>query len=109
LDFCGLLFIGPGTPIGITLTALVPIGFGAGLTSPPVTTTLLQAVAIEHAGAASGVLGVVRQVGGVLGVATFGAFVAVNFNMGMRLSLIIAIVSLLITAMLSFNFVRPVP
>jgi DHA2 family methylenomycin A resistance protein-like MFS transporter len=109
LDFCGFLFIGPGTPIGITLTALVPIGFGAGLTSPPMTTTLLQAVAIEHAGAASGVLGVVRQVGGVLGVATFGALVAVNFNMGMRLSLIIAIVSLLITAMLSFNFVRPVP
>lgn len=73
LGFGALLFIGPSTPIIITLTALVPIGFGAGLTSPPMTTALLRAVAVEHAGAASGVLGVVRQVGGVLGVATFGA------------------------------------
>lgn len=55
-----------------TWQVLLPMavnGIGAGLMFMPVTTTVLTGVAPEHAGAASGLLQTMQQLGGAVGVA----------------------------------------
>ena len=58
------------------LTYLVPValaGIGMGMTYAPMTTVAMRQVAPQMAGAASGVLNTVNQLGGVLGSAVIGA------------------------------------
>jgi EmrB/QacA subfamily drug resistance transporter len=55
------------------LAALVVAGVGMGLVFAPMTTTALRSVQPMMAGAASGMLNTVRQVGAVIGVAAIGA------------------------------------
>lgn len=107
LGFAVLVVAGPTAPVAVVLIALVPIGFGAGVTSPPMTMALLGAAPTEHAGVAGGVLGVVRQLGGVLGVAAFGALLGYGFEQGMWLSLVVSLALLAVTTVLSFAYVRP--
>jgi EmrB/QacA subfamily drug resistance transporter len=62
--------------VGGSVLALVPglllIGAGMGLLIVPLTTTILSSVDAEHAGAASGALTTMQNVGGSLGVAITG-------------------------------------
>lgn len=51
-------------------------GFGCGLTTPPMTTTVMSGVHARDASAASAMLNASRQLGGVLGVALLGALQA---------------------------------
>jgi EmrB/QacA subfamily drug resistance transporter len=55
------------------LPALVLAGFGMGCTFAPMTTTAMRNVQPPVAGAASGMLNTVRQVGAVIGTAAVGA------------------------------------
>jgi len=59
-----------------SITALVPalllIGAGMGMVITPLTTTVLASVPPEHAGAASGALSTMQQVGNAVGVAITG-------------------------------------
>jgi EmrB/QacA subfamily drug resistance transporter len=61
---------------GGSITALVPalllIGAGMGMVITPLTTTVLAGVPPEHAGAASGALSTMQQVGNAIGVAVTG-------------------------------------
>src|ERR1700747_3906375 len=55
------------------LPALIVAGFGMGCIFAPMTTVAMRNVDPRMAGAASGVLNTVRQVGQVIGVAAVGA------------------------------------
>jgi MFS transporter, DHA2 family, methylenomycin A resistance protein len=58
------------------LPGLVMIPAGLGLAVPLMTTALLSTVPRSRSGIASGVLNTVRQAGGGIGVALFGALLA---------------------------------
>ena len=75
---------------------MIPIGVGGSFTVPPVTSLLLDAVPTHAAGTASEVLSTTRQMGGSLGVAVFGAVVAVapRFLTGLRIDLLVTAVLL---------------
>lgn len=63
-----------GGGIGWLVPGLVLAGAGMGLTITPLTTTVLAYASPERAGAVSGVLSTMQQVGGSLGVAVTGVF-----------------------------------
>jgi DHA2 family methylenomycin A resistance protein-like MFS transporter len=68
--------IGATTPYDVVLPGLLLLPFGIGLTVPIMTTVVLGSVPRSRAGVASGVLNAVRQAGGAIGVALFGALMA---------------------------------
>jgi MFS transporter, DHA2 family, methylenomycin A resistance protein len=102
-----LLVVGRGTPAGEILGLVVPLGIGGGLSVPPLTAALLDAVAAARAGLASGVLNAGRQLGGALGVAIFGVLLTGGFVMGMRICLVVGAALLILTTILSLAFLRP--
>jgi EmrB/QacA subfamily drug resistance transporter len=82
--FTGLLMFGggmawvaaiatPTTNWPAFLPAFVIAGFGLGCTFAPLTTTAMQSVRPQLAGAASGMINTTRQVGSVIGTAAVGA------------------------------------
>jgi len=78
---------------------MIPVGVGGSFTVPPITSLLIDSVPEQQAGTASGVLNASRQLGGCLGVAIFGAFVAqAGFMPGLRISLLLAAGAVLATA-----------
>jgi len=79
---------------------LVPVGLGLGLAVPSLTAMLLETLPGSQAGLAAGVYNSVRQVGGTVAVAVFGALVArrTAFGAGMRDSLLILTVMVAVTA-----------
>jgi DHA2 family methylenomycin A resistance protein-like MFS transporter len=97
----------------VLMSALtIPIGLGAALSVPTLTALLVGSVPSERAGIASGVLNTSRQVGGAIAVALFGALVAhrETFLMGMQVSLLIAVLMLLATAVASLSLLAaPAP
>lgn len=76
VGFLGVLLVGSHGPTWLLLLAMVPIGIGGGLASPPMMTALLEAVSAERAGVVSGLLSSCRQAGGVLGVTVFGLLIS---------------------------------
>jgi DHA2 family methylenomycin A resistance protein-like MFS transporter len=99
-------FLG-GWLTGAGPVSLVAVGLGAGLASPPMMTAVLESVPPERAGTASGVLNAVRQLGGALGVAILGGVFSRSANEaeGLRLSMLLAGLCLLATAVASARFV----
>ncbi|WP_370949550.1 MFS transporter [Amycolatopsis sp. cg5] len=106
LGFVGVLLVGVHGPTWLLLLAMVPIGIGGGLASPPMMTALLDSVAAERAGVVSGLLSSCRQAGGVLGVAVFGVLIsATGFGMetGLQVSAGLAAALLCATAIASYS------
>jgi MFS transporter, DHA2 family, methylenomycin A resistance protein len=96
LGLAGMVLIDESAPTVVLLALLVPVGVGGGMTVPPITAALLDAVGPTSAGIASGVLNAARQVGGAMGYALFGALIAgpAGFMAGMHLSLAIGVTCL---------------
>lgn len=65
--------LGAQTAYGEMLVGLVLIPAGAGIAVPVMTSSLLGSVPRSQAGVASGTLNAIRQAGGAIGVALFGA------------------------------------
>ncbi len=89
-------------PVWAISVLMVPVGVGGSFTVPPLTSLLLDAVAPQQAGLASGVLNTARQVGGSMGVAASGAVIAAltGFMSGLRVSLLaMAVLVLAVTAL----------
>jgi DHA2 family methylenomycin A resistance protein-like MFS transporter len=87
------------TPVVLVAALMIPVGVGGSFTVPPITSLLIDSVPEQQAGTASGVLNASRQLGGCLGVAIFGAFVAqAGFMPGLRISLLLAAGAVLATA-----------
>lgn len=77
---------------------MVPVGVGGSFTVPPLTAMIMDHVPGSLAGTASGVLSTARQMGGSLGVAVFGAVIAVqsSFMSGLRADLVVTAALLVI-------------
>jgi len=99
----GLCAAVTAAPIWLFALLSILVGLGSSLSVPTLTALLISSVPAERAGTASGVLNTCRQLGGGLAVAVFGALVAQRetFVQGMQLSLVIAAVLLLATAIAS--------
>jgi EmrB/QacA subfamily drug resistance transporter len=77
LILTGSLYSFTGIAVDSTYLDLLPgfmlLGIGIALTMSPMTSAAMNAVAVEKAGIASGVLSMFRMVGGSLGIAVTGA------------------------------------
>ena len=97
--------IAADAPVAAMVPGLVLIPAGMGLAVPPMTTSILSAVAPRMAGTASGVLNAARQVGGALGVAVYGALaaspVAADAIAGTRHAVLVSCALLLAAALLA--------
>jgi MFS transporter, DHA2 family, methylenomycin A resistance protein len=88
--------------------ALVPAGAGLGFALPSLTFLLLDSLPAAQAGLAGGLFNAGRQTGGALAVAAFGALISGSFVTGMRVSMLISAVLLLVsTAAALAVFRRP--
>ncbi|MCX5047271.1 MULTISPECIES: MFS transporter [unclassified Streptomyces] len=92
-----LLYVDAGTSSVLVAVLLVPLALGCALAVPPLTAVMMDAVAVERAGLAAGVLNAARQVAGGLGIAVFGTLVSGGFAEGMRLALVISAGALVLT------------
>jgi EmrB/QacA subfamily drug resistance transporter len=72
-SLCSFSGIAVDSSYGALLPGFVLLGIGIALTMSPMTSAAMNAVAVEKAGIASGVLSMFRMVGGSLGVAVTGA------------------------------------
>jgi MFS transporter, DHA2 family, methylenomycin A resistance protein len=88
------------TPTIVVALLMIPVGVGGSFTVPPIASLLLDSVAAQQAGTASGVLNTFRQLGGSFGVAVFGAVVAAQAGLlpGLRISYLVTAVLLAVTA-----------
>jgi DHA2 family methylenomycin A resistance protein-like MFS transporter len=92
-------------PILLIAILTIPVGLGSALAIPTITALLLNSVAADRAGTATGVLNTCRQLGGALAVAAFGTLIAnrETFVQGMQASLAIAALLLLLSAATSLQ------
>lgn len=74
--------------------ALMLVGIGSAIAVPSITNAMLRSVSRHDAGMASGLLASARQMGGVIGVAVFGALIAAStttaFMRGMAHAMLLA-------------------
>lgn len=104
---CALLLgINDDTSYLAILPGQLLVRLGIGLVVPAITTGTLAAVPSARSGVASGALNAVRQTGGALGVATFGALMATDMVQGVRVALAISCLFLLVVAILSLFGMR---
>jgi MFS transporter, DHA2 family, methylenomycin A resistance protein len=107
----GLLVVGllPATaPLGLLSALMVLVGIGGPTVSPPATAVLLDTVAQQQAGVASGVFNTSRQVGGALAIAVFGGLLTNPDTLvsGVRASLLIAAAVTALTGVLTLSLPR---
>ena len=108
-----LLAVTAGGGIGWLVPGLLLAGAGMGLTITPLTTTILAFARPERAGAVSGVLSTMQQVGGSLGVAVTGVIFfgalhgAGGYARGLELSLAQLGILLVVVAGLTRLLPRP--
>jgi DHA2 family methylenomycin A resistance protein-like MFS transporter len=74
--FLGLCVIGPTTSYLALVVPMLAAGFGISFCMPAATGAVVEAAPPGRAGIASGALNASRQVGGALGIALLGAFIA---------------------------------
>jgi DHA2 family methylenomycin A resistance protein-like MFS transporter len=86
--------------------ALVPAGAGLGFALPSLTFLLLDSLPAAQAGLAGGLFNAARQTGGALAVATFGTLVSGSFLAGLRASMLISAVLLLLSTVAAFTVFR---
>ena len=112
--FVGLLIAATGCALlagqDTTYLAILPgqllIRLGIGLVVPAITTGILAAVPSARTGVASGALNAIRQTGGAVGVAVFGALMAADIVRGVRIAMVVAGLSLVVTAVISLVGMR---
>ncbi|WP_371477611.1 MFS transporter [Kitasatospora sp. NBC_00315] len=80
LGLAGLSLAGVGTPYAVLSLAMAVIGAGMGLIMAPASTATVGALPREKAPMASSINSVVRELGGVLGIAVVGTVVSASYR-----------------------------
>ncbi|WP_416984680.1 MFS transporter [Streptomyces sp. T028] len=106
-----MLMIDSSTPAWLTALLLLPLGFGAGLAVPPLTSTLLEGVPAGLAATSAAVLNTCRQVGSCFAIALLGGLVAkpAGFLDGLHTGILVGVAILVATAAIAFVFLRRTP
>lgn len=106
-----MLLIDGSTPAWLTALLLLPLGFGAGLAVPPLTSTLLGGVPSEIAATSAAVLNTCRQVGSCFAIALLGGLVGkpAGFLDGLHTGVLTGVAILTATAAITFVFLRRTP
>jgi DHA2 family methylenomycin A resistance protein-like MFS transporter len=115
LSLLGLAWASTSSAVWPMVLALVPIGFSSGLLVPTMTAQSIAAVEPDLHGAASAAFNTSRQIGGAIGVATFGPLLgtAHNLTTGFVTCTIVAaaasIAGLCVTVIAAIPRRRPIP
>ena len=115
LALLGLAWASTASAVWPMVLALVPIGFSSGLLVPTMTAQSIAAVEPDLHGAASAAFNTSRQIGGAIGVATFGPLLgtAHNLSTGFITCAIVAaaasIAGLGVTALAAAGLRTPIP
>lgn len=106
-----MLTIDSSTPAWLTALLLLPLGFGAGLAVPPLTSTLLEGVPSGLAATSAAVLNTCRQVGSCFAIALLGGLVSkpAGFLDGLHTGILVGVAILAATAAIAFVFLRRTP
>jgi len=107
LGFLLLRHLGVATSYAAMLPGLIVIPAGIGLAVPLMTSALLSTVPGVRSGVAAGVLNTVRQAGGGIGVALFGALMAARGVPGIETAFVASAVLLVGGALIAATGIRP--
>jgi DHA2 family methylenomycin A resistance protein-like MFS transporter len=99
----GLCTTGSGTALWSVTSWLLPIGAGAGLVAPAMTTMMLDGVPADRGGFGAGLLNAIRQLGSGAAPAVFGLLLTGSALTGLRTSLLIAAVVVVFSSALAFT------
>lgn len=98
------------TPYWLLLPSVVLAGFGIAFAMMSATAAVIEAAGAERGGVASGALNAARQLGGMVGVALLGSFVAAHhrFIGGFRVDMSMAAAAFVIAFAVTAAFVKGV-
>jgi DHA2 family methylenomycin A resistance protein-like MFS transporter len=98
VGFLALARVTPETSLWYLNIALMVVGIGSASSVPSITNSMLSSVSSNDAGMASGLMASARQLGGVIGVAVFGAMITstepATFSQGLSTAMIVSAVIL---------------
>lgn len=99
LGFLALSRVTPDSSLLYLNIALMVVGIGSAASVPSITNSMLSSVSRADAGMASGLMASARQLGGVIGVAVFGAMITTTepaaFSHGLSRAMIVCALALL--------------
>lgn len=99
VGFLALSQVTPQSSFWFLNLALMTVGIGSAASVPSITNTMLSSVSQHDAGMASGLMASARQLGGVVGVAVFGAMISsaapLSFAHGMSHAMLLSALVLL--------------
>jgi MFS transporter, DHA2 family, methylenomycin A resistance protein len=100
VGFAAMAALGGHRPYLVLVVPMMLAGLGISITMPAVTSAAVEGAPPGRSGLASGVLNASRQVGGAVGIALLGAFVArgSDFFAGFRPAMIVAGVAFVVGA-----------
>jgi MFS family permease len=103
--------VGTTGPVGLLAPALLLVGAGMGLVITPLTSTVLASLEPQRAGAASGALSTMQQVGNAIGVAVTGVvfFGALDRGFATAFELSLAQLAVLCVAVAALTRLLPRP
>jgi DHA2 family methylenomycin A resistance protein-like MFS transporter len=99
VGFLALSTVTPDSSLLYLNIALMVVGIGSAASVPSITNSMLSSVSRDDAGMASGLMASARQLGGVIGVAVFGAMITSTepaaFSQGLSRAMIVCALALL--------------
>ncbi len=107
--YAAMAFLAPHAPYPALVAPLVAISFGISFAMPAATAAVVESAGAGRVGVASGALNASRQLGGALGIAVLGAFVAGRgqSSAGLTVSLLVAAAAYLAGALAALLTPRP--
>ncbi len=106
-----VIIVGTGGSVAVLIPGLILVGAGMGLGITPLATIIMAGMRPEQAGATSGVLSTMQNVGNALGVAVIGVvfFGAVSGGMAQAFELSLGVLAATLLAVVALTRLLPAP